>query len=34
MRYNPKDQNEFKMQIKELLDLKFIRTSHSAHQHW
>lgn len=31
MRYNPEDQNEFKIQIKELLNLKLIRPSHSPH---
>ena len=31
MRYNPEDQKEFRSQIKELLDLKLIRASHSPH---
>lgn len=31
MRYNPEDQKEFTIQIKELLDLKLIRMSHSPH---
>lgn len=31
MRYNPHDQNEFKIQTKELLDLKLIKQSHSPY---
>lgn len=31
MRYNPEDQKEFSIQIKELLELKLIRNSHSSH---
>ena len=31
MRYNPEDQKEFQIQIKELLDSKLIRPSHSPH---
>ncbi|KAJ0435388.1 putative nucleotidyltransferase, Ribonuclease H [Helianthus annuus] len=31
MRYNPEDQKEFRSQIKELLDPKLIRASHSPH---
>lgn len=31
MRYNPEDQKEFQVQIKELLDNKLIRPSHSPH---
>jgi hypothetical protein len=31
MRYNLEDQDEFKKQIKELLDMKLIRPSQSPH---
>ena len=31
MRYNPEDQNEFKIQTNELLNLKLIRQSNSPH---
>jgi len=31
MRYNPEDQKEFSCQLKELLNLKMIRASHSPH---